>query len=568
MKKALIIILAALFILGMTAVAYAADPVENTPHTFIETDPGRTANPPDVGAVPSDTLQPPLSALGSLSGASAWAYKDAADSATKFEGSYEAFQDTANNLYDFDNTGRDRGPHGGYTTTTQKCKVCHAVHRANGAYVLLRVDDADNACSYCHVGDHRHSVVSAYWGADTIYPSNGHTIGAGKDIPDSSVWQWSDEKIFEGLNNQTGEVETSSAITVRRYLKDRVKLMRNTAGNKVGPTFLRCMSCHQVHNASQLIWKPYDSAGTIMSQGYKLLRKNPSGLNQVATADATKTSDIVSSTDALTLARINNTSYHPPGHGNKTPLLAAVDSDYTGENVVAGKLPDPGGLGGGMGSPNSTGYTTYYNDEITDPAFRPGSDYGRVEEVTMSVWCANCHNLNIAGKEEIESNWGGGGDGETMLTDRSHVVPMAYTTRGGAAGSMGSQCYSCHNNDMPRVASNGTYTVQGVSVDFTSSNVRGCGPCHISPGVYRAYKQTYRSYLGVAGGNSLSDFPHSGSSAGFKLLNDVPVLGTLSSSYDPAFFTPFRPGSGDGLDKICGICHLTKSGSHAVGVSK
>ncbi len=104
MKKALIIILAALFILGMTAVAYAADPVENTPHTFIETDPGRTANPPDVGAVPSDTLQPPLSALGSLSGASAWAYKDAADSATKFEGSYEAFQDTANNLYDFDNT--------------------------------------------------------------------------------------------------------------------------------------------------------------------------------------------------------------------------------------------------------------------------------------------------------------------------------------------------------------------------------------------------------------------------------------------------------------------------------
>ncbi|MHB9003613.1 MAG: hypothetical protein ACYC6C_06055, partial [Coriobacteriia bacterium] len=43
-------------------------------------------------------------------------------------------------------------PHGGYTTATTKCKVCHAVHEAQmGGEVLLRSTIAD-ACNYCHVG--------------------------------------------------------------------------------------------------------------------------------------------------------------------------------------------------------------------------------------------------------------------------------------------------------------------------------------------------------------------------------------------------------------------------------
>jgi predicted CXXCH cytochrome family protein len=42
-------------------------------------------------------------------------------------------------------------PHGGYSTTTQKCLVCHAVHNApGGSEVLLRSSVAD-ACLYCHV---------------------------------------------------------------------------------------------------------------------------------------------------------------------------------------------------------------------------------------------------------------------------------------------------------------------------------------------------------------------------------------------------------------------------------
>lgn len=41
-------------------------------------------------------------------------------------------------------------PHGGYTTTTNKCKYCHAVHRATGSYMLTRADSRPEVCDYCH----------------------------------------------------------------------------------------------------------------------------------------------------------------------------------------------------------------------------------------------------------------------------------------------------------------------------------------------------------------------------------------------------------------------------------
>ncbi len=43
-------------------------------------------------------------------------------------------------------------PHGGYTDSTDKCKVCHAVHGAtSGGEKLLR-GTAAGACTFCHIG--------------------------------------------------------------------------------------------------------------------------------------------------------------------------------------------------------------------------------------------------------------------------------------------------------------------------------------------------------------------------------------------------------------------------------
>lgn len=44
------------------------------------------------------------------------------------------------------------GPHGGYTTTTNKCADCHSTHYAQGSYMLLRANSREAACDYCHGG--------------------------------------------------------------------------------------------------------------------------------------------------------------------------------------------------------------------------------------------------------------------------------------------------------------------------------------------------------------------------------------------------------------------------------
>lgn len=42
------------------------------------------------------------------------------------------------------------GPHGGYVSTTNKCRECHAVHRAYSSQVLLRYQTILANCRYCH----------------------------------------------------------------------------------------------------------------------------------------------------------------------------------------------------------------------------------------------------------------------------------------------------------------------------------------------------------------------------------------------------------------------------------
>lgn len=61
-------------------------------------------------------------------------------------------------------------PHGNYTTASNKCKYCHAVHIAEGSFMLTRANSVFEACDYCH-GDGS--------GAGTIIVSNyeGHTMG-------------------------------------------------------------------------------------------------------------------------------------------------------------------------------------------------------------------------------------------------------------------------------------------------------------------------------------------------------------------------------------------------------
>lgn len=85
-----------------------------------------------------------------------------------------------------------QGPHGGYNTTTNKCQDCHSTHYASGAYMLLRANDRENACSFCHAGgggsklniqmdnayDETGMVLAQGAAADTTRGAGtGHTLG-------------------------------------------------------------------------------------------------------------------------------------------------------------------------------------------------------------------------------------------------------------------------------------------------------------------------------------------------------------------------------------------------------
>ncbi len=119
---------------------------------------------------------------------------------------------------DYDN------PHGGYDTTTNKCKVCHAVHRAEGAYYLLRADSQDDACDYCHIGGSAHSSRVVYdYGK---YTENGHTIGASTAIPDSSVSQWTEAVTLTPSMRPMNPI--SEDIQVRAYDATKASMYRFT----------------------------------------------------------------------------------------------------------------------------------------------------------------------------------------------------------------------------------------------------------------------------------------------------------------------------------------------------
>lgn len=115
-----------------------------------------------------------------------------------------------NTYFDWSRTLGDNGdpkngvsPHGGYTTATVKCVVCHSVHYAgpltpagspegtytvesgnNQADTLLRIR-ANNSCIYCHATSGSSVGVGPVYDGDPNSP--GHPIGKNCDMCHSSV---------------------------------------------------------------------------------------------------------------------------------------------------------------------------------------------------------------------------------------------------------------------------------------------------------------------------------------------------------------------------------------------
>ena len=478
---------------------------------------------PDAATTATTVIDP-------TTGVSRWSYKDAADTAAKTEGGYAPFE--SGTLY-------LNNPHGGYDSTTNKCKVCHAVHRAEGAYFLLRSDTQDDACTYCHIGGSAHSRKIVYDLAGTIYTPNGHTIGASSIIPDSSVYQWLEEVELKTVDADGNEV--TATIEVRRYYERRNKMFRfarhhgqsapadtNSRGGygRIGPLALRCMNCHQPHNAIDMIWMPYDINNWPNTRtGYKLLRAFPSASVRPTTETVISTTDGFPANKTAWDVQIDRLAVWPTG-------------TYTGiRRTLAIRVPVDATIG-----PNNTGLPHTIWTRWPETAFEKYNgnvlyDPSVVNQYALSVWCADCHNLNIGYWSEPE-----GADpmlfGFKSHAERTHPVPYVGATAG--AG----QCYSCHRNDMPfRNLGEDQYGFTPGTTYLPSGAMDWCERCHF--GTY-SYMNVHKA-AEDANLYAHYDFPHSGDNDDFKMLGNYIWQ---DNTHDPTVVvTP------NNLDAVCRRCH-------------
>jgi hypothetical protein len=132
-------------------------------------------------------------------------------------------------------------PHGNFSSSTNKCRVCHAVHGANAtSWRLLRDTSRATECNACH-GEGGLTDIQPY--RITTWSIRGeHTIGSDQ-IPDSV-----------GVTSITGG--------------------------------LSCGNCHSVHGANTL-----SGIGATSNWDDKILRRDPNGNGQVLAADATGAPD-------------------------------------------------------------------------------------------------------------------------------------------------------------------------------------------------------------------------------------------------------------------------------------
>ncbi len=169
-------------------------------------------------------------------------------------------------------------PHGGYSATTNKCKVCHAVHGAtSGSEVLLRTTNVyhnlpkyldaswEADCRWCH------STVPDYgmaiWGDPAPpYPANSPLEN---NASMSCVYchisgPFAIKKVYDG-NPDNYWMES----TAQNYLNN------HSSSHAMGPSnsaYEGCVSCHSVHGA-----QTWDPVTTDSNTATYILSNNPAG---------------------------------------------------------------------------------------------------------------------------------------------------------------------------------------------------------------------------------------------------------------------------------------------------
>lgn len=183
-----------------------------------------------------------------------------------------------------------KGPHGGYSTGTQKCATCHTIHNANlGSVALLPAATIKDTCNSCHDGTGGQGVYG-------VIEARGLTVQSAHDVEETNIIPGGalDGSSRTATFSADGGFLTCSdchsphdAATVEAFTGDRVRESTPTAFPGVSATLTNrllkqrptssvttvtvygsdwCASCHMgrlsSHDASAVANHPSDSLAT------------------------------------------------------------------------------------------------------------------------------------------------------------------------------------------------------------------------------------------------------------------------------------------------------------------
>jgi len=191
--------------------------------------------------------------------------------------------------YNSDSATTGTPPHGGYTTTSNKCKSCHAVHLADSQYRLLRPGavNAATACDYCH-GEAGIVPTKRVW-----LDSNGHGLDPGK----------------------TDDVVVPDDTTYTSFRND----------------VWTCVACHSPHGAGVVTLSEEPAITTSL-----LLRKFPNPAKPAGNAYYNGTTGTLTLTAWCSNCHEANFGSHEEGKSTPTGIRYGHDSSTTGYQLSGG----------------------------------------------------------------------------------------------------------------------------------------------------------------------------------------------------------------------------------------
>lgn len=167
-----------------------------------------------------------------------------------------------------------KGPHGVYSTVSDRCDACHDVHDAAGGTKLLPGDTVTSSCYSCHDGTGGRGVYGTIYARTGIQPGQMHRIDTTNTVPGGDAATGDSATMaFRGLNGTLGcddchsphDSSTVASFTIERertQLYDIVRpdgvkttrlLRRNPGGSTATATVYGsgwCLACHKGRSSS------------------------------------------------------------------------------------------------------------------------------------------------------------------------------------------------------------------------------------------------------------------------------------------------------------------------------